>query len=125
MAVRATFKPDQRRTFTSALHQHDKNQRLLFAGVELPNLFMVHFSNDEHNGVGTSHKATPEGVIIPDEYLDTGEYVYAWLNLSDSEGSIALYEVVIPVERKPSAIIVDESEMNGFVLGDNETLIIV
>ena len=126
MAVKAIFQNGSTRTFTKTLYQHDKGQILIFEGIELPETFEVHFSNDEYGGVSYAEKGKNSGVSIPDAYLATGEYVYAWLYAkgSEDEGE-TLYTVVMPVSKRPAPLPVQEEGGQAYDYEiEDETLII-
>ena len=101
----------------------------MIVGVPLPSTFEVHFSINEEGGIGTAHEATPEyGVLIPDEYLATGEYIYAWIyvNGEDDEERAAAYSIVIPVIKRSSFVPVSFGQgMKGFDLDEDHTLVVV
>ena len=127
--VTANFKNGSNKCYTKSLHQFDKKQRLMFVGIPLPEEFEVHFSIDKDGGIGTAHKAGPEGVMIPDEYLATGEYIYAWLYFTEdkrAEEGTTTYSVTIPVIKRSSAVPVNVgTEVEGFDLDEDHTLIVV
>lgn len=77
--------------------QYDYGQILRFVGLDLPSTFEVHFSNDifgeSKTGIGTDGD-----VVIPDEYLTTGDYIYAWVYLhTGADDGETEYVVTIPV----------------------------
>ena len=129
MAIIAAFKDGDNTCYTKSVFQYDKGQRLMFLGIELPSTFEVHLSTHKDGDIGTAHKATlEEGLLIPDEYFATGEYVYAWIYLNgegEDEGATS-YFVTIPVIRKPASIPVSiGSGIKGFNLDEDHTLIVV
>ena len=69
---------------TSPLYQYDYGQILLFRGVALPNVYEVHFANNRC-GESTTSIGGPEGVEIPDMYLQSGVNIYAWVFLHTGE----------------------------------------
>lgn len=127
--VVANFRNGSDKCYTKSLHQFDKKQRLIFTGIELPESFEVHFSIYKDGGIGTAHGAGPEGVMIPDEYLETGEYIYAWLYFTEENQpgkGTTTYSVVIPVIKRSSAVPVSVGTLvEGFDLDDDHTLIVV
>lgn len=143
--VVANFSEGCMKTYTKTLFQHDKGQRLKFEGVEYPDKSEVHFSNTEKDGVSFAVTIVDDTVKIPDTFLATGEYVYAWLyarrksdgskgdidyhlddvvnDVDDDErlvidkveaskkgfdDSMSLFEVVIPVQKRPDVIRVED-----------------
>lgn len=101
----------------------------MFIGIELPDVFEVHLSTHKDGDIGTAYKATlEEGVLIPDEYLAIGEYIYAWiyLNGDEEDEGATTYSVIIPVIPRANAIPVSTGTgIKGFNLDDDHTLIVV
>ena len=77
--------------------QYDYGLVLVLNGIQLPAEYEVHFSNKKH-GVAKKGEATENGVKIPDEYLRSGEDVFAWVYLrnGDTDG-YTVYSVQLPV----------------------------
>ena len=131
MAIEAVFKDGSTKAYTQSLSQHDKGQILKFVGVHLPEVFEVHFSNEREGGVATVVMGEDNCCAIPDAFLATGEYVYAWAYDEHEETNYrtdyqvtedeilveeqkdpvtwtkanTLYQVVIPVIRRPMNIV--------------------
>ena len=103
MPIIAAFKNGETKVYTKTAHQFDRGQKLIVTGIALPNSFEIHFSNDPENGIATSCKGNPEGVMIPDAYFVSGDYIYAWLYAKEKE----------------------EGSHSGYVMGDDETLQVV
>ena len=129
MAIQAIFRPGDTKTYTKSVYQYDKNQRLTFIGIPLPNYFQVHFSVDKDDGIGTIHRATPAGIVIPDEYLAIGKYIRCWIYIQDEEeGSGTRYEITIPVIPKPAGVVAQSiSEVEGATIypDDPHTLVFI
>ena len=89
---------------TEPIWQYDYGQILKFEGVELPMAYEVHFSNNDQKGTAKTVIGNQNGVLIPDEYLLTGEPVYAWvfLHAGEDDGETE-YKVTIPVNKRPKA----------------------
>ena len=82
------------------LYQYDYGQTLMLTGVELPETYEVHFSNDDHGESKTS-LGNAAGVVIPDEFLTSGKNVYVWLFVHSTENDGETeYHGVIPVLRR-------------------------
>lgn len=98
----ANFTGGSRSSRTSALYQYDYGQVLKFEGLELPTACEVHFSNKELIGTSKTSIATDSEVVIPDEYLTSGEPVYAWifLHTGETDGETE-YKITIPVRKRP------------------------
>ena len=88
---------------TRPLYQYDYGQILQFTGLDLPTAYEVHFSNSE-TGEATPILGGTDGVLIPDEYLITGEDVHVWvfLHTGDSDGE-TVYHIIIPVIKRAEA----------------------
>ena len=82
MSIIAEFKNGKNKTYTQSLYQHDKGQILEFVGVEdLPEEFEVHFSNDKDYGTASVVVGKNRHAAIPNAYLATGSYIYAWVHV--------------------------------------------
>lgn len=102
--VIALFNPGSNKTTTAFRYQYDYGQRLQFAGIELPATYTVHFSNYIDN-VAKKVLGDSTGVDIPDEYLETGLPVYAWVYLHTGENDgETVYEVTIPVRKRSEPV---------------------
>ena len=87
---------------TRALHQWDYGQILKFVGLNLPSVYTVHFSNTGVGGEAKTMIGNADGVDIPDEYLTTGQSVYAWVYLhTGADDGETVYSVIIPVKARP------------------------
>ena len=83
---------------TEPLFQYDYGQILQFVvPYTLSTTYEVHFSNQAH-GTAKTQIGNADGVAIPDEYLETGETIYAWLFLhtGPNDGETEL-TAIIPV----------------------------
>ena len=99
--VVASF-PNGHRTVARMLYQYDYGQTILFDGLDLPMAYEVHFANSEFKGETKTSIGGADGAIIPDEYLETGEPIYAWVYLHEGENDgETRYVVEIPVRRRP------------------------
>lgn len=99
--ITANFAGDSHVTVTTALYQYDYGQILKFSGLELPTAYNVHFSNKEINGISKTSTGNADGVAIPDEYLLSGEKIYAWVFLhTGQDDGETVYKVTIPVRKR-------------------------
>lgn len=105
------------------VHQFDKGQKLVVTGIVLPETFEVHMSNDKEDGIAYSCKGDAEGVTIPDALFVSGDYIYVWLyDTTESEGE-TVYQVVIPVVRRPVQLSFSQGGKEvGYMVDDHETL---
>ena len=96
-----TFEPDQRRAYAERLVQWDYGQILKIEGLELPDVFEVHFSNEKVEGDAKTQIASNNEVTIPDEYLLEGTKIYAWIFLHEGENDGATkYFITIPIDKR-------------------------
>lgn len=96
-----------KKTVSEHRYQYDYGQTLLFADLELPDAYEVHFSNAMTGGTTITQIGTSEGVSVPDELLTSGANVYAFIFLHDGEtDGRTMYTVEIPVRQrsKPSDV---------------------
>ena len=100
--IKAAFISGFRRTVTRNLYQYDYGQKLIFEGLDLPAFYEVHFANSECAAESTVMIGDATGVDVPDEYLATGESVFAWVFLHETgtDGETR-YTVEIPVISRP------------------------
>lgn len=91
-----------RQAVTHALWQYDYGQILKIEGLELPQAYEVHFSLMEKGGTAIKQIGDENGVTIPDELLQAGTPIYAFLflhtGLNDGETE---YKITIPVKQRP------------------------
>lgn len=96
---------------TDPVWQYDYGRIMQITGVELPSAYEVHFASDPL-GFSKTQIGNENGVRIPDEYLQTGQMVYAWLFLHEGQddGETRL-SISIPVRRR--AMPLDEEPTSG------------
>ena len=86
------------------LWQWDYGQILQFPDLDLPEAYEVHFSNQRDIGTAKTAIGNADGVLIPDEYLTTGEDLHVWIflhaGLEDGESE---YYTRIKVKRRPES----------------------
>jgi len=86
------------------LWQWDYGQILQFPDLDLPEAYEVHFSNQRDIGTAKTAIGNADGVLIPDEYLTTGEDLHVWIflhaGLEDGESE---YYTRIKVQRRPES----------------------
>lgn len=100
--INAIFDGSRRKAITCPLFQYDYGQILKISGIELPASYQVQFSNTEDAGVSKTMLGDADGVQIPDEYLLTGDYIYAFVYLHETEDDGETeYVIEIPVIRRP------------------------
>lgn len=86
---------------TSPVYQYDYGLVLKINGIDLPDVYEVHFSNLEFSGESETSLGNSEGVEIPNTYLTSGEYIYAWLFLhtGENDGEVE-FKIEIPVRKR-------------------------
>ena len=84
-------------------YQYDVTQFLVFNGLELPAYYEVDFCN-ERDAQTITMVGTADGVAIPDEFLQTGKKVKAYIILhGEDEGAVETrYEITLPVTPRPT-----------------------
>ena len=89
-------------TAETDLWQWDYGQILRIVGLDLPEAYAVHFSNDPTRGSSSTEIGGPDGVQIPDAYLQTGKPVYAFifLHTGEDDGETE-YKITIYVNARP------------------------
>ena len=71
----------------ASLYQYDYGQWLILQGIDLPEAYEVHFAAEGQTETITV-LGNADGVLIPDELLQTGKRIYAWIYLhtGDDDG---------------------------------------
>jgi len=145
MIIDAIFNEDINQTYTKAVAQYDKGLSIRFTGIELPEEFEVHFSNEKDYGIATVVKGKDNIAKIPDAYLYQGDYIYAWvyaygkvktknyvvegeiMTLTPTEGeridtrqAVTVCQVIIPVQHRPVPVSVPEEsdKSDTEIIGD-------
>lgn len=88
---------------TESVYQWSFGLILRFEGmIDLPESFSVHFANDPVLGEAKQQVGSNNQVEIPDEYLISGKYIYAWIFLhSGADDGETVYAITIPVIKRP------------------------
>ena len=102
--IEAKFSSRDRKCVIGPLWQYDYGQILRITGIDLPENYEVHFSNDPR-GVAKRIHGNVDGVRIPAEYLKSGSSIFAWLYLhhSEDDGSTK-FQIEIQVRRRAKPI---------------------
>ena len=109
MTLVAQLYDQESMAYTESVYQHDKNVTMVFEGADLPEKYEVIFSDRKDRGISIACEGTGSGVLIPNELLSTGEYVYAWVRLVNEDEKTTVYSVTIPVIPRPVPIPVQTS----------------
>lgn len=98
--LEVTFEEGQTFATATRLWRGDYGQILLINGPALPTYYEVHFASTKAD-TPQVQVGTPEGVLIPNKFLQTDGYIYAWLFLHEGENDgETKYQIKIPVEDK-------------------------
>lgn len=101
----AVFKKGARRVTAEALTQYDVGQILVIEGLELPETFEAHFSNQQFDGNSKPWLGHDNQVEIPEEYLESGEpiFVLIYMHYGENDGK-TVYWITIPIDRRPRPV---------------------
>jgi len=67
------------------LFQWDRGQKLKIKGLNLPNPFEMHIANGNRAKFAKRIFGNNNIIDIPDEYLLSGENIYLWLYLHETQ----------------------------------------
>ena len=98
----AVFKRGARRVTAGALTQWDVGQILVIEGLDLPETFEAHFSNQQFDGNSKPWIGRNNQVDIPEEYLESGDpiYVLIYMHYGEHDGK-TVYWITIPIDKRP------------------------
>lgn len=100
--VTANFSNGGRDSITRKLYQYDYGQKIRIKGLNLPNTFEVHISNNNSAISAETHIGNKNEIEIPDKFLLSGENIYLWIFLhSTAEDGETRYTIIVPVQKKP------------------------
>lgn len=106
MAIIAEFKNGDTKVYTKSAYQFDKGQKLMISGIDLPDSFEVHASNDRYGDMSINCEDVTEGINIPDVLFTSGNFVYVWIYATqDDDTGKTVCEIVIPVIKRPGMIL--------------------
>ena len=89
-------------TVTRFAWQADYGQILQISGIELPDYYEVHFSNQQVGGTTVTQIGDENGVTIPDSMFLSGSDIYAFIYLhTGEEDGETVYKIMIPVKDRP------------------------
>lgn len=79
----------------------DHGMVLKIAGVELPDVYEVDFSNSKSE-TATRVLGGPDGVVIPDQYfLSNAPQIFAWVYLTTGDSGFTTLQITIPLSQRP------------------------
>lgn len=90
-----------RTTVTASRFMEDYGQVLKITGVELPDVYQVDFANSPHDGNSVTMVGNADGVLIPRQFFDTGQDVYAFLFITRPDAGRTMATIRIPNKRRP------------------------
>lgn len=105
--TQATFKNGSKSAITEKIFQWSYGQKYEIVGLELPSVFRVDFSNTPSIGDSKPQTGMDNVVDIPDEYLLSGEPVYAFIVLHEGEDdgrTIYTIKTSVPKRPRPSEV---------------------
>lgn len=113
----AKFGVGSKRTTAESLTQFDYGQILVIDGLELPNSFEAHFSNQAFDGNSKSQIGFDNQVQIPDEYLMSGDAIYVLIIMHyGSDDGKTEYKITIPVDKRPRPTKITPSSVEQSVI---------
>lgn len=81
--------------------QYDYGLELHFSGADLPEYFQVHFSNTDESGTATTAIGSSDAVVVPSQYLQSGDTIYAWIYLhSGNADGETVYKIELEVKKR-------------------------
>lgn len=90
------------RTSTAApIIKEDYGLYLLIGGIDLPDVYEVDFSNDEHAGTSVTMVGNADGVLIPNQFIKSGKDVFAFYYHAGEDFGRTLYTIRIPNKVRP------------------------
>lgn len=90
------------RTSTAApIIKEDYGLYLLIGGIDLPEVYEVDFSNDEHAGTSVTMVGNADGVLIPNQFIKSGKDVFAFYYHVGEDFGRTLYTIRIPNKLRP------------------------
>lgn len=98
--ITATFGMLRKVTTIPISYRYDIGQILKIKALTLPESYVVDFCN-AGDATTISMVGTADGVRIPDEFLQTGKPVKAYVVLSGADNTQTRYEITIPVNARP------------------------
>lgn len=97
--IQAVFTSSKTFVKTDPQWRYNKGQKLQVFGLDLPEYFEAHFSN-EIDGPAKSVIGQDGLVSIPPEYFIPGGNIYCWLYIQEGEAHITKCQVRIPLYEK-------------------------
>lgn len=83
------------------IYKEDYGLYLLIEGLELPEIYTVDFSASETASSSVSMIGNSDGVLIPQQFIRTGQDIFAFLYLTGNEFGRTIYKFKIPNRIRP------------------------
>lgn len=85
------------------IYQYDRGLILIIKGLSLPETYKVDFAT-EKTGKGRPMLGSGAGVVIPDDMIEEGRTIYAWIYLhTGPDDGETVAEIIIPVTPRASS----------------------
>ena len=119
--IKVQVSPGQHKIWTDNLVQWDYGQILEFEGIELPYTFKVEFSNEPVRGTAKGQVGINNRVLVPYEYMKSGDTVYSWIVLYEGEEDRNTeYFITSPVTKRSKPV---DEELNPEERSEIDSLI--
>lgn len=92
---------DGRYTVTAPIVKEDYGIYLKIEGVSLPEVYEVDFSNEERSGTSVTMIGNSDGVLIPNQFIKSGEDIFAFLYHVGEDYGRTVYKFRIPNKLRP------------------------
>ena len=90
------------RTSTAAsVIKEDHGLYLLIGGIDLPEVYEVDFSNEEHAGTSVTMIGNADGVLIPNQFIKSGKDIFAFYYHVGEDFGRTVYKFRIPNKPRP------------------------
>lgn len=100
--IRVTASEDSTRfAISQPIYKEDYGLYLFIAGLELPEIYTVDFSKYETSGDSISMLGNADGVLIPRQFIQSGEPIFAFLYLTGDGIGRTVYKFKIPNRIRP------------------------
>ncbi len=88
-------------TVTAPIIKEDYGLYLKIEGLDLPTVYEVDFSNSENSGSSVTMVGNADGVLIPRQFIKSGQDVFAFLYWNGEDFGRTVYKFRIPNKLRP------------------------
>lgn len=88
-------------TVTAPIIKEDYGLYLKIEGLDLPTVYEVDFSNSERSGSSVTMVGNSDGVLIPRQFIKSGQDVFAFLYWTGEDFGRTVYKFRIPNKLRP------------------------